>query len=296
MKRILILGHTGFIGSHLEACLHKKLPEREIVGMSSASADLTKKEGVLRLENFFDMETTVIMCSTIMKQFGDNLDSFSKNMKMIMNICHFLESHPVKRFVFLSSVAVYGEDIQNTNITEETKAEPRSYYGMAKYISECLLRKVFDKKKEGSFLIMRPPVVYGPGEKGRAYGPTGFVRAVLSGEGITLRGDGSERREFIFIEDLLEITYRLMFREYNEMFNIVSGRNYSFRDIISIISKLTPLVIQVQPRPRTKKKADHRFDNQALMQVLCDFSFTGLEEGIKKTIASEKVHHHDFKN
>lgn len=288
IRRILILGHTGFIGSHLQGFFHKRLPKIDVIGMSSSSVDLTKKNDALKLKGLFDLKTIVVMCAAIKRQFGDNLDYFSKNLKMIMNLCRVLCQHPVKRFIFLSSAAIYGEDVENKNITEATNVQPRSYYGMAKYISECLLNKVFDNQRKSSLLIMRPPLVYGPGEIEKTYGPGGFVKAAVNKEKITLWGDGQERREFIFLEDLLEITHRLTLHNCNGILNIVSGKNYTFREAIQIISHLGPFDIQVISRPRTKKKVDHQYSNAALMKILRDFYFTGLEEGIKKTIVAMK--------
>jgi len=288
IRRILILGHTGFIGSHLQEFFQKRLPEIDVIGMSSSSVDLTKENDTLRLKDFFDLRTIVVMCAAIKRQFQDNLDSFSKNLKMIMNLAQVLRQHPVKRFIFLSSAAVYGEDIENKNITEATNVQPRSYYGMAKYICECLLNKVFENQQQSSLLIMRPALVYGPGEIEKTYGPGGFIKAAVNKEKIILWGDGQERREFIFLEDLLEITYHLTLHNCNGILNIVSGENYTFQEAVQIISHLWPFGIQVIARPRTKKKVDHQYSNAALMRILTDFCFTGLEEGIKKTLVAMK--------
>lgn len=287
IKRVLILGHTGFVGSHLVPYFKKHLPEVDVIGVSSALADLTKKEETRSLKKLFDPYTIVIMCSAIKRQFSDKRVTFLKNFKMIMNICDILQCSPVKRFVFISSAAVYGEDVQNMDITETTNVQPTSYYGMAKYISECLLRKVFENQKQGSLLILRPPLIYGPGEKVDTYGPTGFIRTAIRKEKIVLWGDGREKREFIFIDDLVRIVYRLAMHNYEGVLTVASGENHSFLEVVKIISGSVPFKIRAVSQARTKKKVDHRYRNAGLMRILGNFTFTGIEKGIKETIAAE---------
>ena len=303
IKRILILGHSGFIGSHLERFFHKNCPGIELVGKSLPTLDLTKEEDVLYLKNFFDMSTAIILCAAIKPNFGDNIDNFSQNVQMIMNVCKLLEKHPVKRLVYFSSASVYGEDVENTNINEQTPVHPTSYYGMAKFAAERLLWKAFEKQEQkqsnkknqgspvsqGSLVIIRPPAIYGPGEIVRTYNPTGFVKAALNNEQITLWGDGTEKREFIFIDDIVKIVYELAFNNYSGILIPASGKSYSFKQAIDIISKLTKRKLMIASRERTKSKVDNCFNNKLFLELLPGFSFTTLEQGIKQVIEEEKL-------
>lgn len=289
IRRVVILGHTGFIGGHLLKHFRSQSPEIEIVGFSAPSLDLTKTEEVAGLTDFFDLETAVIMCSGIKKQLGDNLEIFLQNLTMTANLCHLLQDRPVRRFVYFSSAAVYGEDIHNTNITEETPINPTSFYGTAKYASERLLQKVIRSHKGTSLLILRPPLVYGPGDRSRGYGPSGFVWAALNREKILLWGDGSEQREFIFVEDLVKAVHGLTLHNYSGVVNVASGKSYSFKDVLRIISRLSPFELQVSSRPRTKEKVDCGFSNGLLVELLPGICFTSLEEGIKRTFEAECV-------
>ena len=287
IRRVIILGESGFIGSHLMKCFCNQSPEIELIGRSFPLLDLTKEKEALALADFFDLETAVVMCAAVKRQFGDTQENFLRNLTMVMNLCHILKDHPVRRLVYFSSAAVYGEDIHNMKITEETPIHPKSYYGIAKYVSECLLRKVIDNQKQNSLLILRPSLIYGPGDEGESYGPSGFIRAAIRREKITLWGDGSEQREFIFVEDLTKIVYRLTFHEYDGVVNVASGKSYTFRDALEIISRLAPLELQTTSRPRTKEKVGNGFCNKVLVKLLPDVSFTSLEEGIKHTYEAE---------
>jgi len=280
IERVVILGHTGFIGKHLENFFKKKYPE--VIGKSLPDFDLTKDFDSLK--DIFDTKTAVIMCSAIKKDHGDNIDNFSINVNMVVNVCKILETNPVKNFVYFSSAAVYGEDIHNLQISEKTAINPTSYYGMAKYVSERLLWEV----SKNNLIIMRPPVIYGPGDK-PCYGPSGFVNAALNNETVTLWGDGTEKREFIFIEDIVQLIDKLIINNYNGELNLASGKSSTFKEIIDIVSSLTNSNIEVNSRERTKDKVDNVFDNSELLKIFPGFTFTPLMDGIKKTIESVKV-------
>jgi len=285
VKRVLILGHSGFIGSHLVRRLHENLPEVEILGEALPAIDLTRVEDAEKLAPFLDAGTAVIMCAAIKRQLGDNLDTFSRNVAMSVNLCRVLENRPVARFVFFSSAAVYGEEITSLQITEETAVQPTSFYGAAKFACECLFRRVI--RPPVSLVILRPALIYGPGDQG-SYGPSGFVKAAVKGESIRLWGDGTELREFVFVEDVARLVHRLVFHEFDGVLNIVAGTSHTFKEALDAVSQLVPLKQQVVSRPRTKPKADHAFDTTRLKQLFHDFPFTELEEGIKRTVEFER--------
>jgi UDP-glucose 4-epimerase len=287
IKRVLILGHSGFIGSHLVRRLREHLPDVEIVGEALPDIDLSRCEDVEKLAPLFDARTAVIMCAAIKRQLGDNLDTFSRNIAMAVNLCRLLEKRPVARFVFFSSAAVYGEDIHNTNISEETHPRPTSYYGLAKFTSEILLRKAIGQDKHSSLLILRPALIYGPCDQG-GYGPTGFIKSALAKEPIVLWGDGLEQREFIYVGDVAKIVHALTFQDCDGVLNVVGGRSYTFQDAIQAVSRLAPLDQPPSSRPRTKDKADHGFDNSKLRALLPGIQFTSLSDGVVLTLAAHR--------
>jgi len=287
IKRIVILGHSGFIGSNLEHYLQEKYPNIELVGRALPSIDFTKEEELIALKDFFDTNTAVIMLAAIKPNIGNDLEAFTRNVQMVVNLCKLLQKNPVARLVYFSSAAVYGEDVHNLHITEETPINSRSYYGIAKYSCERLLWKTFNEQnneqKNSSLLILRPPVIYGPGEKEVIYNPAGFVKKALNHEKITLWGDGSEKREFIFIDDIIRIVDYFIFHDYKGILNVASGKSYTFKEIIRTLSKLG-LKAQLDSCKRTKEKVDNAFDNKLFVKLMPGFKFTSLEEGIKKVL------------
>ncbi len=288
-RRLVILGNTGFIGGHLENYFRRAYPGLEIVGQSIEQVDLTQYEETKRLVKYFGLETAVIMCSGIKRQFGDNSETFLQNVNMCVNLCRVLENAPVQQLIFFSSAAVYGEDIHNTAITEQTPIQPRSYYGLAKYTSERLFFKIFDQNPQSSLLILRPPLIYGPGDQGKTYGPAGFLNAAMNKESIALWGDGSELREFMFVEDVVKIIDQLMFKKYSGVVNVVSGQSYTFKQALDIVAEATDVELRVYFKERSKKKVDNVFNIGNLNKIIGDFKFTSLAEGIRKALLAETI-------
>ena len=286
-KKILILGNTGFIGGRLQRYLINHFSDTEVIGYSTREVDLTDERDARKLIKDFDLNTAVVMCSMVKKEFGDNLESYTKNLAMAVNVCRVLEKAAVKRFVYLSSTAVYGEDIENTNITEQTNVQPTSFYGMAKYTSENLFRKVFSSMNKSILLVLRPPLIYGAGDRSQAYGPAMFIKKALANEKIVLWGDGEEIREFVFIDDLVSIISQFVVGGYSGVVNIVSGTKYSFQDALDVIETKLKTPLRIETKERTKNKADHCFNNGLLRKLLPDFAFTPLDQGIQKTMELE---------
>ena len=285
-SKIVILGHSGFIGSNLEKLLSKSTTW-DVVGRSLPDIDIANKHHVSRLTPFFMPESTVVLAAAVKRQFGDTYSVYLQNMTIIENVCQLLEEYPVKRVIFMSSAAVYGEETENINIDELTLVNPTSYYGINKYTGERLLKKVCTLNNKTSLVCLRPPLVYGPNDQGRTYGPSGFSMAAMEGKPITLWGDGSELREFIYIEDLCRVIEFLVDSDFQGELNIVSGMPYCFADAVKILKKKVPH-LEVYNRPRSKEKADNAFNAQKIKSLLpINFQFTDLETGLARILSKQ---------
>jgi UDP-glucose 4-epimerase len=266
-KRIVLLGNRGFIGSHLEQALRPLA--KEFIGFHVATLDLVASADALK--EYFDTETAVVMTAGVKRQWGDSLEAFGQNVAMALNVARVLEKHPVRQFIYFSSAAVYGEANHDLHICEETPVRPTSYYGAAKFASECALR---------GCLALRPPLIYGPGDTSRSYGPTGFAWAAKQGEPVTLWGEGEEQREFIYVGDVVRLVVQLLCHPVTGPLNVASGRTYSFAEAAAIAGART------QFKPRTKPKVDHGFRNTYLTKLFPEFKFSGLHEGIRETMSA----------
>jgi UDP-glucose 4-epimerase len=281
---IVIFGHSGFIGSHLETALQAK--GMKVIGKSLPEVDLSDPSDINKISTYLTPSTTIVLAAAVKRQFGDTLEAYKMNLAIVENVCSLIMQSPVKRIIFFSSAAVYGEETHNTNISEETQVNPTSYYGIAKYTSERLLAKAVKTNLATTLVCLRPPLAYGPGDKGKTYGPSGFSGAAKEGSTITLWGDGTELREFLFIEDLCRIVAHLINSDFEGVLNAVSGTSICFADVIDFLLTDFP-TLSVTTRERSKQKVDNAFDGAKLRSVLGpDFQFTSLADGLQATLAN----------
>jgi len=281
-SKIIILGSNGFIGSHLESFLKEEFTGYRIIGKDLPSLDLTKFSDVLMLRELLDSNTIIVMCSAIKKELGDNVENFLKNVLMVSNLSRLLMECNIKQFIFFSSAAVYGEETHNMDITEETPILPTSYYGIAKYTCEILLRKIQFQRKF-KLVIIRPPVIYGPGDQFQ-YGPSGFIKAALNEAKIVLWGDGNEKREFVFVDDIVQVVAKIILSQYEGVVNVATGKSHTFIEIIGTLSSAIERIVEYSSKERTRKKVDHYFNNKKLLKLFPEIKFTELEVGMKKII------------
>jgi nucleoside-diphosphate-sugar epimerase len=280
-RRILVLGHSGFIGTHLMAHLAAAFPAAELTGRSFPECDLTTPGGADSLSPLIDRETAVVVLSGIKKQHGDTLDTFSRNVAIGVNLGALLGRRPSGRTILVSTADVYGEERQNTAIDEATPVGPTSYYGMAKYAVECLLAKAAATGQVGPLSILRLPFVYGPGDAAGIYGPLGFIAAARAGEPIVLWGEGDERREFLYVGDLVGVIGRLLASDQDGVLNVVSGRSRTFREVADVVASLAGPGTVITTRPRSRLKVDNAFTGERMRRHFPAFAFTPLEEGIR---------------
>ena len=277
--KVVVVGSTGFIGSNIFNSLDKA-KEYDLIGISKNEIDLSRKNSHVALSNYLTADCIVIMCAGVKKQLGDNLDIFEKNLNIVNNFCRSVSRMSPKKIIYFSSASVYGEDVvYSEKISEKTPVQPITYYGIAKYTAERLLEKTCTEN-EAELVILRPPLIYGKNDRSRGYGPTGFTYKAINNEEIILWGDGTEYREFIYVEDVSKIINRLINSDHNGVFNLVSGRSYNFQQILDSLSGIIGSGIKVKEHQRTKAKVDHHYSNKVLNDLVGDFKFTSLKSGL----------------
>jgi UDP-glucose 4-epimerase len=166
-------------------------------------------------------------------------------------------------------------------ISEESPVHPKTYYGIAKYTAECLLEKICTNLQI-HLTILRPPLIYGRDDLSRGYGPTGFTYKAENNEEIHLWGAGKEFREFIYVDDIGRTVKRLINNDYCGLLNLVSGKSHTYKEIVYLLHKIMGSNIKVISHQRTKEKVDHHFSNRLIHNVLGDFEFTSLKDGLRK--------------
>jgi UDP-glucose 4-epimerase len=279
VRRVIILGHTGFIGqallSHLQAD-----GRTEVLGFSSRTLDLRRTESLKTLEGLVGASTTVVFASAITREKGDSLEKLSDNIAMAGHLGAFLESHPPAKCICFSSDAVY--PMQNDPISEETPVAPGgTFYAIGKYAAECVLRRSAALKNV-PLLVLRPTGVFGPGDTHNSYGPNAFLRAVVRDRSIRLFGEGEERRDHLYIGDLVRLVSRLIETDAVGVYNLATGISRSFAEIVEVMRRVVPFEFTVSRIPRNGSVTHRAFDIARLAKCLPDFRFTNLEQGLRE--------------
>jgi UDP-glucose 4-epimerase len=166
------------------------------------------------------------------KQFEEYIDS---NIRATQRLCEAAKGRPLKRFVFASSSSVYGETAK-LPMREDHPAKPISPYGLTKLAAEhlCLLYA-------GNFglpvVCLRYFTVYGPRQRpDMAF--TRFISSAMDGKPIEVYGNGTQTRDFTYIDDVVDANIRAMaYRGEESVFNIAGGSRVSLNVVLDILQE-----------------------------------------------------------
>ncbi len=249
MKKILIIGGNGFIGSNLNECLLKKNylvksfdiqePHRPLKDVNYITGDFFDNQ---MLESILTDVDVVIHALSTVNPGNSNIrfmQGYSRDFVQSAYLFSLCQEKKIKVIFLSSGGTVYGVQ-KNQPIKENAFADPINHYGAVKLCIENVLR-TFNKQSHSQMIAARISNPYGPGQdfnKG-----VGFVDAALKksllGEDIEIWGDGSIIRDYIYIEDVCEMIASLVEYEGEEdTFNIASGKGISLNEIIKEITAL----------------------------------------------------------
>ena len=285
-KKLVILGHRGFIGDYLFREFSKN-PDFEILGFSSQEINLLDKEQVERLSAQWDEKTILVFCSAIGRATQDDEESFLKNILMVQHVATALKKKPLHHCFFLSSIDVYGKPSPSL-LDEATLPVPDSFYGWAKYTGEFLLKRALSEQKT-ILTILRLSGIYGPGE--RSSNPLNiWIKTAIKEGRISLFGDGSELRDYVWVEDIYPVLRRLIDKKMEGVFNIATGQSYSLLEIIGHLKKIVSNPVEVLYQERKRPRLDYQFNKDVLQKAIGTFSWTSLPQGLKSLYASYQRH------
>ena len=254
MASVLVTGGNGFIGTHLCRLLYNQ--GHNVLSLDVMHTDSYPWECItadIRDGLQFDgIDCIVHLAAQIsVPESIDNPDvTLSINVDGTKSIISAAEAAGVKKIIFASSAAVYG-DCETIPIPEDAPLIPQSPYAVSKIVGEELLRR-----SEIETCSMRFFNVYGPGqssEGGYAAVIPAFKKAIGLGKECTIFGDGTQVRDFIHVHDLVRIIgFCLEAKELPAEMNVASGTETSLLDLIEILNELNP---EMHPPVFTEERA-----------------------------------------
>ncbi|RPH51241.1 MAG: SDR family oxidoreductase [Desulfobacteraceae bacterium] len=268
----LITGGCGFIGSHLAEELVSegnsvRIYDNLSSGYEKNIATIRNKVEFIKadvrdlsainsamsgVDNVFHGAALVSVFDSVKRPY----DNHDINLTGTLNVLTAARDNGVKRLVFASSAAVYGNNPELPK-REDMKPEPESPYGLAKVAAEHYLA-VFAKLYGLETVGLRFFNVYGPRQDpGSLYsGVTSrFVKAVMDGDSPSVFGDGKQTRDFIFVDDVVRACILAMYSTgigKGDVFNIGSGFQTSLLDLLKVLKEFVGKSFDIEfYEPRT---------------------------------------------
>jgi len=211
-------------------------------------------------------------------------DAFT-NIIASISLAELSAKFGVKKFIFSSSAAVYGEQ-ENFPANEEDKKEPFSPYGIGKLAFEYYLR-FFYKEKGLRYVSLRYSNVYGPRQdaKGEAGVVAIFVERLIKGEEVVIYGDGKQTRDFIYVEDVARANLLAANSDFVGEVNISTSKETSINELYSLLRGI--LGVEREARYLPPRKGDVRrsvLSNKKAQEVIGFSVNIPLKEGLSYTI------------
>ncbi len=271
-ERVVIMGAGGFVGQTTARLLGK------VTSLTRKEVDLLAAGAVEKLAAHLSPTTTLVVTSALAPV--KNVPMLLDNLRMMQAVIEAVKKSPVAHLVYISSDAVYGDSTKP--MSEASCAEPGSLHGVMHLAREVMLKNELSNIPQA---FVRPTLIFGPGDPHNGYGPNRFMRLAQQGKDIMLFGEGEERRDHIFIEDVAEIVKRCVLYGATGTINAVSGTVTSFKDIAEMAAtRFNPRVKVIgTPRQGPMHHGGYRaFDTALLRKVFPDLTLVNLASGLDR--------------
>lgn len=303
-NNILVVGGAGFIGSHLVDKLIA-LGKRVVVIDNFSTGqkenlnpmavvyelDIRDKDSLKKvfLKHKFDYVINEAAKINLNVMRENPIEDVSESVLGTLNILSLSVEYKVKKVIYASSVAVYGRP-KKLPAAETDILVPIYSYGIAKKCAEDYI-KYYSDYYGLNYAILRYANVYGPRQP--IFGTVGlitiFADRVIKGQPLTVYGEGTETRDYIYVDDVAEITIKMLEKGDREIVNVGSGRGITVNEVLKCFKEAAASPLKIERRPlRVGEIGSFCSDNSRLVKKLKIMPKISLIEGIRKTLSYYK--------
>lgn len=304
MTLVVVTGGAGFIGSHLTTHLVElgyevRVLDNLITGREDNLRHIRRQISFVRgaVEDddlccrVFDGARYVwhlAALGSVPRSLRDPLASNKANVTGTLSVLWAARQMGVERVVFSSSSSVYGPHAQ---LPQDPQANPQpvSPYAVTKLSGEHYMR-VFYEEFGLETVTLRYFNVFGPRQDpNNPYAAVipSFIRSLVSGQPGQIEGDGTQSRDFTYVEDCIQATLKAMSsaKAAGKIYNVAYGSSTTIRDVYMLICKLLDKQInsvQVEARPGDVKHSLAKIDS-----TITDLDYQpqfSIEDGLKQAI------------
>lgn len=262
-------------GFRIEDWISKSLSEK--IEHYEKLADITNRDDFYRL---FEKDKITLIFSYY------QYNNFTEIAQVLDSINLLLKLNKVSKIIFISSYNVY-EPVYGTSLKEDSPKAPKNLTGINALTIENILIYLHEKYKVETY-ILRLFSLYGPYMDNYTL-ISNLFKSYIHNEVVKI-GDLKKVRDFLFIDDLINIIKQVYERENSGnlyVYNVGTNTPTSIKDLIAKINKLTnrkPEIIFNPERIRTEYDHDYVVaDNKKLLQDFPDINLTLLEKGLELT-------------
>ncbi len=246
--RVLVTGGSGFIGSHVVDKLRARGHEPVIYDLrpspwhdrgtvDTVLGSITDREALERALHSCDAVAHLAAVADVNDVHASPEDAERVNARGTVAVLEAARRAGVKRLVYASTIWVYS-DCVGESVDEETLLPAPSHLYTSTKLAGELYCKAYQELYGIDFTILRFGIPYGPRAREAAVIPA-FVNKALRHEPLTLAGDGSQSRRFVYVEDLADGVARGLDEiATNRVYNLASNENVTIRQIAETIRDL----------------------------------------------------------
>jgi NAD dependent epimerase/dehydratase len=307
MKKVLVTGADGFIGSHLTEMLVAQGYKVKALSQYNSfnnwgwleqincknnveilSGDIRDPDYCKKISKDIEIIFHLAALIAIPYSYIAPNSYVETNIQGTLNICQAAKDNGISRLIHTSTSEVYGT-AKYIPIDEKHPLQPQSPYSATKIAADAIAMSFYNSFNL-PILIARPFNTYGPRQSARAVIPT-IITQIASGKKEIRLGDLSPTRDFNYVEDCCRglILLAESKKTIGEIINIGSNTEISIRDIFNLIKELMSSdvdLINDDERMRPKKSEVFRLccDNKKIKRLVNYKSKVDIKDGLKKTI------------